>query len=206
MHRAHTKLTDPEAMADILARTNVGRLATIDADGYPYITPVNFVFYQGRIYFHCAKKGEKLDNLARNSKVCFQADVTLSYLDAALVPDKNACNVHQLFQSVVIRGTASVLPDGDLKTETLNALVAKHEEGREFKPVAPDNPNYKACEVVEVIPDTMTGKADLLQKKSEEERRRVADYLLKRAWPADRATAEALGFEIQDGPEGPVLK
>jgi hypothetical protein len=34
-------------MIRILASTNIGRLATVDAEGYPYITPLNFVFHEG---------------------------------------------------------------------------------------------------------------------------------------------------------------
>ncbi len=52
MRRKHCEITDPQD-------TTVGRLATNGADGYPYITPVNFVCHQGHIYFHCASKGEK---------------------------------------------------------------------------------------------------------------------------------------------------
>ena len=57
MRRKHCEVTDPKEMTRILASTNIGRMATVDAEGYPYITPVNFAFHEGRVYFHCAPKG-----------------------------------------------------------------------------------------------------------------------------------------------------
>ena len=81
MRRKHCEVTDPREINRILSSTNIGRLATSGADGYPYITPVNFIWREGKIYFHSATVGEKLDNLAREPKVCFEVDVPLAYLD-----------------------------------------------------------------------------------------------------------------------------
>ena len=95
MRRKHCEVTDPKEMARILAATNIGRLATMDAEGYPYITPVNFVFYGGCVYFHCAPEGEKLANLLRNPRVCLEADVPLAYLEGV-----NLANLgHRLYVS-----------------------------------------------------------------------------------------------------------
>jgi len=49
-----------------------GRLATGDKAGQPYITPINFVLHDQKIYFHCGFKGRKLDNIQANPKVCFE--------------------------------------------------------------------------------------------------------------------------------------
>ena len=75
MRRKQSEVTDQNEIQRILSLTNIGRLATVGKDGYPYITPVNFVFYKGNIYFHCAPKGEKLDNLKRSAQECFEVDV-----------------------------------------------------------------------------------------------------------------------------------
>ena len=143
MRRKHCEITDPKEMARILASTNIGRLATVDAEGYPYITPVNFVFHEGSVYFHCAPEGEKLANLIRDPRVCFEADVPLAYLEVAFNPERNPCRTHQLYHCVIIRGSARVIPDGELKTTVLNALVAKHEGNREFPAVTSDSADYQ---------------------------------------------------------------
>ena len=57
-----------EETIDLLTQETIGHLATFDATGYPYIVPLNYVYYQGKIYFHCAHEGRKLDNLTANNR------------------------------------------------------------------------------------------------------------------------------------------
>lgn len=196
MRRTHCQVDDPRKMGEILDQCLIGRMATVDAQGYPYITPVNFVYHQGKIYFHCALKGEKLDNIERDNKVGFEADIPLSYLEVGFNEEPSPCKTHQLFHSVVIRGTARVVPAGDLKIEALNALVAKHEGNTDFPPVTEDLPAYKIAHVVEITPDTMTGKSDLVQKKTDDERRVLANQLAERGRPEDLESVKALGFDL----------
>jgi hypothetical protein len=184
-------------MTRILASTNVGRMATVDAEGYPYITPVNFVFHEGCVYFHCAPKGEKLDNLTRDPRVCFEVDVPLAYLEVGFNPERNPCRTHQLYHSVVIRGKARIVPDGELKTAALNALLAKHEGNRAFAAVTLDSPDSRACCVVEIRPEKMTAKSDLAQNRSPENRRFIAENLAKRGLPGDLEAVRAMGFELE---------
>lgn len=201
MRRKHSKVTNPEKIAEILRSAAVGRLATCGADGYPYITPVNFVYYRENIYFHCAPEGEKLDNIARNAKVCFQVDIPLAYLDGGYGLSRgggNVCGLHQFYHCVIIRGEARIVPDGSLKIEALNELIAKHEKRPDFEKVHNGLPAYHACKVVEIRPRTISSKSDLHQKKPDEERLAMARYLKARNWPKDIETVEALGFEPQE--------
>ena len=198
MRRKHSEITAPEKIKKTLSSVNIGRLATNGADGYPYITPVNFVFYQDNIYFHCAPEGEKLDNIERDPKVCFQVDIPLAYLDSGLAPGRTVSGLHQLYHCVIIRGEARILPNGPLKLDALNALVAKHEKDLDFEKVNEDMPAYKACKVVEIIPKTITAKSDLAQNRSDEERLAIAKYLKSRNWPKDMETVEAMGFNPKE--------
>jgi nitroimidazol reductase NimA-like FMN-containing flavoprotein (pyridoxamine 5'-phosphate oxidase superfamily) len=197
MRRNHSEISDPNEIQRILSLTNIGRLATSGQDGYPYVTPVNFVSLNGNIYFHCAPKGEKLDNLTRDPRVCFEVDVPLSYLDIGLDPNRPICNLHQFYHCVIIRGSASVVKDDTLKVEALNALIAKHENTNDFKKVTADMSACKACEVIEIRPDSVSAKSDLIQNKSEAERRAVAEYLFKRNQPGDREAVSAMGFQFK---------
>ena len=198
MRRNHSEVTDPKEVQRILSSTNIGRLATNGQDGYPYIVPVNFVSLEGSIYFHCAPKGEKLDNLIRDPRVCFEVDVPLAYIDIGLDPSRPICNLHQFYHCVIIRGSASVVKDSTLKVDTLNALIAKHENTDDFKKVTKDMSGCKACEVIEIKPESISAKSDLIQNKSEEDRRMVAEYLFKRNQPGDREAVAAMGFEFKD--------
>ncbi len=198
MRRKHSEITDQTEIFRILSSTNIGRMATIGQDGFPYITPVNYVALNGNIYFHCAPKGEKLDNLTRNPHVCFEVDVPLAYIDVGLDPDRPICNLHQFYHCVIIRGIAVIVEDDQLKLDALNELVAKHEKTDDFKKVAADMSGYKACVVIEIKPESISAKSDLIQNKSEADRRAVAQYLFKRNDPGDRETVAAMGFQFED--------
>ena len=194
MRRKHSQVTDPKEIERILSLTNIGRLATNGADGYPYITPVNFVNYKGNIYFHCAPKGEKLDNMKRDSRVCFEVDVPLSYLDIGYDPNRPICHLHQFYHSVIIRGSAAVIADDELKLVALNKLIAKHENTENFKQVTADMSGYKACEVIEIKPLSISAKSDLAQNQPEENRRAIAEYLKKRNLPGDLEAVDAMNI------------
>ena len=194
MRRRQCEVTDPGEIRRILSTATIGRLSTIGADGYPYVTPVNYVYTDACIYFHCALKGEKLDNIARDNRVCFQVDLPLAYLDLGYNPAGGGCNLHQFYHCVIIRGRAQVVPDGERKTMALNALVAAHEPDRTPATVDEGMAAYQACAVVEVRPETISAKSDLAQKKSAEEREALARYLEKRGRPGDRETAAAIRF------------
>ncbi len=198
MRRKHSEITDSKEIRHILSLTNIGRLATNVQDGYPFFTPVNFVNLEFNFYFHCAPKGEKLDNLIRDPRVCFEVDVPLAYIDIGLDPNRPICHLHQFYHCVIIRGTAVVVKDATLKTAALNALIAKHENTDDFKKVTPDMSGYKACEVIEIKPDSISAKSDLIQNKSEEERRAVAEYLFRRNQPGDHQTVAGMGFQFTD--------
>ena len=196
MRRKHSEVKDPKEIERILSLTNVGRLATTGQDGFPYITPLNFASLEGKIYFHCAPKGEKLDNLSRDPRVCFEVDIPLAYLDIAMDPSRPICQLHQYYHCVIIRGRASVVEDNARKVAALNALVKKHENTEEFTPVTADMSATKACVVVEIKPVSVTAKSDLGQNVPEKQREAIAHYLFKRYQPGDREAVVAMGYKF----------
>jgi len=198
MRRSLCQITDRGEMVRLLNSTSIGRLATLDAEGYPYVTPVNFVFHQGCVYFHSALRGEKLDNLARDSRVCFEVDAPLAYLEIDFNPEKNPCRAHQLYRCVIIRGRARLVPEGPLKTAVLNALLAKHEGREGLNLVGPESSGYRRCCVIEVRPERMTAKSDLAQSEPQRGYRRfIAERLARRGQPGDLEAVRAMGYELE---------
>lgn len=195
MRRKHAEVTDRVEMERMMSLTTIGRVATLDADGYPYVTPVNFVFYEGNIYFHCAPKGEKLDNLLRDSRVGFEVDMPLAYIGREFNPNGETCNLHQFFHCVIIRGTASVVTDDALKTAALNALVEKHEPSADIPPVTKEMQAYRRCLVVQIKPLSITAKSDVGKNRSEDERRAIALRLKERGGPIELEAIRAMGFD-----------
>ncbi|WP_432735399.1 pyridoxamine 5'-phosphate oxidase family protein [Maridesulfovibrio sp. FT414] len=107
------KILSEGSVEDILRAGEEGVLATVGADGYPYAVPLNYVFHDGAIYFHCALTGHKLENIAFNPKVSFCV-----YVDTELLPSQFSIR----FRSVVVFGQAEEVA-GEEKRESLLALV-----------------------------------------------------------------------------------
>lgn len=68
MRRKKQELTEKQCL-DILRRAKTATLAWSGDDGYPYSVPMNFVYEDGKIYFHGAKEGHKIDAIKNNPKV-----------------------------------------------------------------------------------------------------------------------------------------
>ena len=112
-----------EQIDELLHRADTGRLATINEDGYPYVVAMHFVYYNNKIYMHGLPKGQKIDNINRNPKVCFEVDELFGLLTDNI---ENACDTEAEYNSIVNVGNASLLEDLDYKHEVLNKLVEKY--------------------------------------------------------------------------------
>jgi nitroimidazol reductase NimA-like FMN-containing flavoprotein (pyridoxamine 5'-phosphate oxidase superfamily) len=140
-------------LEDLLDEPMVGRLATCQ-DGVPYITPLNFVYREGVIYFHCHLRGRKLDNIRANPRVCFEVDEVRKLYRAP-----KGCDYGCRYRSVLAFGTARIVEDLSEKLRILDWLVAKHADGQEYEPV--EAARAAACHVVAVHVEEMTGKENV---------------------------------------------
>lgn len=70
MRRSRQALSPQECQA-VLDRGTSGVLAVSGDDDYPYAVPLSYAYSQGKLYFHCAKSGHKLDAIARQPKASF---------------------------------------------------------------------------------------------------------------------------------------
>lgn len=70
MRRFRQQITEEECI-EILKSEPRGILAVHGEDGYPYALPIDFLYEDGKIYFHCAKEGHKIDALKKDERVSF---------------------------------------------------------------------------------------------------------------------------------------
>ncbi len=124
MRKLNKKITDPAVIYELLATCPVGRLGTVGQDGWPMVKPLNFAFAEGRIYFHCAREGEKLDDIRRDPRVCFEADLPIAYVKGSR---ENPCRAEYLYRSVIVQGRASVVESRAERLRALDALMAKYQ-------------------------------------------------------------------------------
>lgn len=144
------QLSETEISA-LLSKAQVGHIGTINSEGYPYVLPVHFVYYKGKIYIHGLIQGTKIENLIANPKVGFEVDIM-----EGLILDDKACDVNTKYQSVVIMGQAKMVHLVDKKIEILNQVVAKYTPqlaGQQY----PEN-MLKGTGIIEITIDSITGK------------------------------------------------
>ena len=74
MRRFKQEITESECI-DILKKAPRGILAFHGENGYPYAIPLNQLYNEedGRLYFHGAKQGLKIDLMKSSNQVCFTA-------------------------------------------------------------------------------------------------------------------------------------
>jgi len=68
------EIKEKAVILELLNTCHVGRLGTTGKDGCPMIKPLNFAHYNEKIYFHTAKEGEKIEDIKRDNRVCFEID------------------------------------------------------------------------------------------------------------------------------------
>ncbi|MBF0274951.1 MAG: pyridoxamine 5'-phosphate oxidase family protein [Nitrospinae bacterium] len=105
MRRKERQINDREAIIVLLKNAQVGRLATIGTEGFPNIKPLNFVYLNDALYFHSAKTGEKIEDIKRNNKVCFEVDVPVQYIKSSGDP----CMASYHYKSVLVWGRRLLL-------------------------------------------------------------------------------------------------
>lgn len=69
--RRKNQLLSEEETKEILRLGTSGVLAVSGDNGYPYAVPLSYVYTNGKIYFHCARSGHKLDALRNDPKASF---------------------------------------------------------------------------------------------------------------------------------------
>ena len=102
MRRSDREVTNPAELADILRRANTIRLALHD-EPYPYVVPLSYGFEvvdrTFLLYFHGAKQGRKHELIAKNPRVCVEADIMHRYAETPQ-------GITTVYESVIGAGTA----------------------------------------------------------------------------------------------------
>jgi len=113
-------MVDRAEIESVLSEARFMRLGLCDGSE-PYVVPVNFAWKPGRVYFHCAAEGKKLDVMSRNPRVCFQVDV-----DAQVVKAEKAEDWTTRYRSVIGWGTATLVEDPGERLYALDLLMERH--------------------------------------------------------------------------------
>ena len=116
MRRFKQQLPEEECV-EILQKAYRGFLSVIGDGGYPYSVPINFLYKEGKLFFHCAVDGHKLDAIRVDDKACF------TVIDE---PQREPGDWWYHVRSVICFGRVHVLEDDDEKDSRLRQLGAKY--------------------------------------------------------------------------------
>lgn len=115
LRRTERKMDEADVIR-LLEGQDYGVLSTASTDGYAYGVPLNYVYINNSIYFHCAVEGHKTDNITVNNKVSFCVVGEIEVL-----PDKFSTR----YQSVIVFGLIEEVY-GDEKHQALTGLLEKY--------------------------------------------------------------------------------
>ena len=196
------KINSKEKIVEFLNNEETGRVASIDADGYPQIIPMNFVFVNDVIYMHSHVKGEKLENIMRNNKVGFEVDKNLEFLPSYFFDPNDASLANTFYISVVIKGECKLVNEKNEMTTALNSLMKKYQPEGKYEPIKPHDDVLNHVAVIKITPEIMTGKYSIGQDMKKEDRINLAKKIYDRNSATCKETLKIMGFKItENGPK-----
>ena len=207
-------------MITFLNEEKVGRVASIDVQGYPQIIPMNFVYVKndsidtqtgnndiGAIYMHSHPFGEKIENIKGNSKVGFEVDSYVCFLPSYYFHPTDASQADTLYVSVVIKGNASIVQDSVEKARALNALMKKYQKEGGYEPLASNMRSVREVTVLKIVPDQIRGKYKIGQHWIPRYRLKMARNIVQREGEDNaKRILKIMGIEIMDNGELRVTK
>ena len=121
MRRKRQQLSEEDSIS-ILRKSTAGTLALLGDNDYPYAVPISYVYADGRLYFHSALSGHKVDAIKNHDKTSFcviaQDDVQ---------PEKYTT----FFRSVIAFGRIHIIEDEAEKLATARMLGNRYNPNQE---------------------------------------------------------------------------
>lgn len=149
MRRKKQALSEAETI-EILQSCTSGVLAVTGDNDYPYAVPLSYAYKDGKLFFHIAKEGHKLDSIAKNNKVSF----CVIQMDQVI---QNTFTTH--FRSAIVFGRARILTEDSEKRYALECLVEKYSPDYIAEGQSVIERSWNRLYAVEVQIEHITGKA-----------------------------------------------
>ncbi|MBR5716465.1 MAG: NimIJ family nitroimidazole resistance protein [Bacteroidales bacterium] len=121
MRRNHQQLSEAESIV-ILQKATAGTLALLGDGGYPYAVPISYVYADGKLYFHSALSGHKVDAIRNCDKASF------CVIDK---DDVQPAKYTTFFRSVIAFGRIHIIEDEQEKLETARLLGDRYNPNQE---------------------------------------------------------------------------
>lgn len=150
--RRKDRVLDEQEARAILERGEYGVLATVDAEGQPYGTPISYCVMDGTLYIHSASTGQKVDNLAAAPLACFT-------VVGPTEPVHSGNDFSTYYESCMVFGTTRLVTDDVEKRASLMALAQKYFPQHTAKAGEYITRDWKRIAVYAIDITRITGKA-----------------------------------------------
>ena len=159
--RRFKQALSPEECRAVLERGTSGVLALTGDGGWPYAVPLSYVYADGKIYFHSAKSGHKVDAI----RSCPRASFCVIDQDQIMAKEYTT-----YFRSVIVFGTMRILEEDDQKRAAIEKLAIKYapNDTAQNRQKAIDREWSPLC-MLEMTPDHISGKEaiELVREKEQ---------------------------------------
>ncbi|WP_418185819.1 pyridoxamine 5'-phosphate oxidase family protein [Aliarcobacter vitoriensis] len=197
MRRAEFDVKDENSINEVLGTCEYGTLSLI-SEGKPYCVALNFVYFEGSIYFHGSNEGKKIDTIKENPNGAFLVVQPYSTIPSYFFDTVAACPATQFFASVLLEGSLSFVENGDDKAKVLNDLMKKLQNDGGYEEISYDKAMYtKMLDKVTVIrlkPQNISCKIKVGQNLNDEKRDKLTQKLENRASNIDMQTIKQMKF------------
>jgi len=149
IRRNKKQILSHERAISLLEDGSCGVLALLGDGDYVYGVPMSYCYKDGKIYFHSAVKGHKIDAIKKHDKVSFTVIETDQVVPAEFTT---------YYRSVIAFGKIRLADDPDEKRKALNLLVEKYspdyiEEGK--KEI---ESSFKGVQIIVIDVEHISGK------------------------------------------------
>lgn len=150
MRRFKQQVSEDECKK-ILKEEMRAAFSVIGDDGYPYTIPVNFYYDEadGKIYFHGAKEGHKMDAIHQCDKVC------LTTWNQGF---KKEGHWEWTVTSVVVFGRIKLVTETEVMEDRLRKLAVKYYPTTDEVEKEMTSPDIKRVQLFAIEIEHMTGK------------------------------------------------
>lgn len=148
MRRSRQQLSQEECEA-ILNKATSGTLALLGDEGYPYSLPISFVYRDGKLFFHSALTGHKVDAIRRYDKASFSV---------IAADDVKPAEYTTYFRSVICFGRVRIIDNDDEKMAATRLLGNRYNPGQDEALAEEIRKACKGMCIIELTIEHMTGK------------------------------------------------
>jgi uncharacterized protein len=122
LRRADKQMSDAQ-LGELLERGFCGRLASVGADGWPYVVPLLYVMRGGELWVHNTRaRGHLRLNVEHEPRVCFEIDEPGEVFPYG----RFECDTSVAYRSAVLFGRIRIVDDVPEKQAFFEAFMAKY--------------------------------------------------------------------------------